>query len=508
MNPMSSPPDGARPGGGAPPFVAAAPTGARADERIENPASPPDDARLEEKRPDAPPTSRLGRLARLSALAPRALPMAAEAMRRAIGGKRDEAADREAQERVMVSAKKTAEAMLKTLGEMKGLPLKLGQMASYIDGLAPPGYEDKFQAVLKKLQQKAPPLSREAAVRVVVADLGAPPDEVFAHWEADPFAAASIGQVHRAITRGDDKVAVKVQYPGIDKAIENDLKSVSMLESMIAPVGRRYHSKETLDEIKAVFLSELDYTREAEMADTFRRVHAADEEIVIPKVHHSLTTRRVLTCELIGGVDYSTFCERAPQADRNAAAMTVWRFMFRALFQYGLLYADPHPGNYRFLGGGRVAFLDFGCVKQLPPHLMAGMKRYITAAQRQDWDDFYKACAEVLGYDPSDVESWKLYTEYTKMILQPLTTDGVYRHTHEKSREAVAYLVRHGKKIVFRPDETLPNLPKPIDMPTDFTFVNRLQWGLSSVMAGLDAEGNWRRVTEPWLQGPLSPIPR
>jgi predicted unusual protein kinase regulating ubiquinone biosynthesis (AarF/ABC1/UbiB family) len=497
---MSSPPDGVRPGAGSPSLVVSP----EAEPRVRDDAEP---AR-EEKRPDAPPTSRFGRLARLTALAPRALPIAAEAMRRAIGGKRDEADEIEARERVMISAKKTAEAMLKTLGEMKGLPLKLGQMASYIDGLAPPGYEEKFQKVLKKLQQKAPPLSREAAVRVVTSDLGSPPDAIFAHWEADPFAAASIGQVHRAVTRGDDKVAVKVQYPGIDKAIENDLKSISLLESMIAPVGRRYHSKETLDEIKSVFLAELDYTREAEMADTFRAIHEEDEEIVIPRVHHSLSTRRVLTCELIGGVDYTTFCERAPQIDRNAAGQTIWRFMFRALFQYGLLYADPHPGNYRFLGGGRVAFLDFGCVKQLPAHLMAGMKRYIVAAQKRDWDEFYKACAEVLGYDPNDPEGWQLYTDYTKMILEPLTTEGTYRHTHERAREAIAYLVRHGKKIVFRPDEKLPNLPKPIDMPTDFTFVNRLQWGLSSVMAGLDAEGEWRKTTDPWLHGPLSPLPR
>src|SRR5262245_45774790 len=180
-------------------------------------------------RPDAPPTSRLGRLARLTALAPKALPMAAEAVRRAMGSKRSADEEREARERVRASAKKTAEAMLKTLGEMKGLPLKLGQMASYIDGLAPPGYEEKFQAVLKRLQAKAPPLSREAAVKVVTEELGGPPEDVFAHWEADPFAAASIGQVHRAETRGGDKAAVKVQYPGIDKAIENDLKSMSML---------------------------------------------------------------------------------------------------------------------------------------------------------------------------------------------------------------------------------------------------------------------------------------
>ena len=128
-----------------------------------------------EKRPDRPPTSRLGRLARLTALAPRALPLAAEAMKRAVGMKRNEDEEEIARKKMMASAKSTAQAMLKTLGEMKGLPLKLGQMASYIDGLAPPGYEAKFQEVLKKLQSKAPPLSRVAAVKVVTEELGSPP---------------------------------------------------------------------------------------------------------------------------------------------------------------------------------------------------------------------------------------------------------------------------------------------------------------------------------------------
>jgi predicted unusual protein kinase regulating ubiquinone biosynthesis (AarF/ABC1/UbiB family) len=459
------------------------------------------------RRPDAPPTSRLGRLARLGALAPRAIPFAAEAVRRAVGSKRDEDDERAARERLLANAKKTAEAMLKTLGEMKGLPLKLGQMASYIEGLAPPGYEEKFQHVLKKLQQRAPPLSREAARRVIEEELDGEPEAIFAEWEADPFAAASIGQVHRAKTRGGDRVAVKVQYPGIDKAIENDLKSISMLESMIAPIGRRYHTKETLDEIKAVFLAELDYRHEAEMSETFRTIHDGDPEIVIPGVHHSLTTRRVLTCDMMGGVDFQTFCERAPQADRDAAGRTIWRFMFRSLLKYGLLYADPHPGNYRFLGGGRVAFLDFGCTKKIPDSLMDGMKRYMTAAQRHDEPEFERACVEVLGYDRSDPESWKLYVDYTKMLLEPIVHDGEYRHTRERAREAIAFLVRGGRKLVFKEGERLPNLPTPVNMQSDFTFVNRLQWGLSSIMGGLESTANWRRITDPWLHGPTHDLP-
>ena len=453
----------------------------------------------------APPTTRFGRLARLGRLAPRAFPIAAEAVRRAVGGKRTEDEQIEARQKLIENAKRTADAMLKTLGEMKGLPLKLGQMASYIDGLAPPGYEEKLQRVLVRLQQQAPPLSPEAAIRVVTEDLGARPEDVFGEWEREPFAAASIGQVHRAVTRGGEKVAVKVQYPGIDKAMESDLKSLSLLESMIAPIGRRYQSRETLDEIRSVFLAEVDYRIEAEAAESFRRVHQGDDQIVIPRVFHSLSTKRVLTLELIGGIDYASFCAQASQEDRNAAGETLARFMFRALYRHGLLYADPHPGNYRFLGGGRVAFLDFGCHKRLPPSLVAGMKRYVVALQRGDMDGFYRACVEVLGYDPSDPESWKLYTDYTRFVLRPLVSDERFMYTKEFARESVAFLVRGGREIVFKPDETIPNLPAPLRMPTDFTFVNRLQWGFASVLAGLNAEANWRQLVEPWLHGPEYP---
>ncbi|MCL2723220.1 MAG: AarF/ABC1/UbiB kinase family protein [Polyangiaceae bacterium] len=458
---------------------------------------------LGSRRPDAPPTSRFGRLARLGALSTRALPIATEAVRRAtLGRRRDEQEELEAQRRTIDNAKKTAKAMLKTLGEMKGLPLKLGQMASYIDGLAPPGYEEKFQQVLKKLQAKAPPLSRQAAVKMVTKELG-PPEEIFATWEADPFAAASIGQVHHATTKSGDRVAVKVQYPDIDKAIENDLKSLSMFETMIAPIGRRYHSRETIDEIKAVFLAELDYRREADNAEAFRKMHAGDDEIVVPKTWSAFSSRRVLTAELIEGVDYATFSTTATQEERSRAAQTIWRFMFRALFKHGWLYADPHPGNYRFLGGGKVAFLDYGCVKVLPPPLLAGMKRYLTAAMDERWDDFERACVEVLGYDDSDPASFKMCVDYTKLMIESLTRDGNYRHTHATARESIAFLVR-GSKELMKPKEgdLLPSLPGPVRMPQDFTFINRLQWGLASVMAGIGGEANFRTIAEPWIRGP------
>lgn len=460
----------------------------------------------DDKPKDKPPTSRLGRIARLAGLGTRSIPLAVEGAKRAFGKTRTEDEEAAQKAKMAVEVKKTAEAMLKTLGEMKGLPLKLGQMASYIDGLAPPGHEEKFQAVLKQLQDKAPPLSAESAALMIKTELRDAPDAVFAEWEAEPFAAASIGQVHRARTKTGAKVAVKVQYPGIDKAIENDLKSISMLESMIAPLSRKVNAKQTLDEIRKVFLDELDYGREAEMADVFRRIHAEDPDILIPEVHHSLTTRRVLTTDFCEGQSYADFCKNGTQEARNRAGETIWRFTFRAMLRYGVLYADPHPGNYRFLPDGRVHFLDFGCVKLLPPDLIAGMKRYMTAALDGDWQEFDRACVEVLGYDPND-ESWDLYRSYTMELMMPLYTKEIWICSKEKARETVQYLARGIKELSFKEGEAIPNIPHVPKMSQDFTFVNRLQWGLASVMAGLGTHASFRRISEGWIRDGVYPIP-
>jgi predicted unusual protein kinase regulating ubiquinone biosynthesis (AarF/ABC1/UbiB family) len=331
------------------------------------------------------------------------------------------------------------------------------------------------------------------------------PDRLFYHWERQPFAAASLGQVHRAVTRTGDHVAVKVQYPGIDKALHNDLKSLSMLEMMISPVARQYQSKETLAEISRVFLNELDYGLEAENADLFRRITSDLPQVVIPHVHHALSSRRVLTAEFIDGLPYEQFCREASQEDRNAAGVTIWTFMFRSLLRHGVMYADPHPGNYRFLGGGRVAFFDFGCVKILQPNMVDGIKRYIRAAMDADWPEFDRACVEFLGYDPTDAKSWDLYRSYTLELLMPITTSRPYQATPEAAREAVQFLVRGHRKLIKEADGG-PRLPSPVRMPYDLTFVNRLQWGLASIMGGLRTEARFRDLAEPWVRDRQWPI--
>jgi predicted unusual protein kinase regulating ubiquinone biosynthesis (AarF/ABC1/UbiB family) len=312
--------------------------------------------------------------------------------------------------------------------------------------------------------------------------------------------------VHRAKTKEGDDVAVKVQYPGMDKAIENDLKSLAMLEAMVAPIARKLNARQTIDEFRKVFLDELNYAREAEMVDLFRRMNDGDPDVYIPRVHHGLSTRRVLTLEYVEGMSYAEFCEAGSQAARNRAGLALWRCTLGSMLRYGVLYADPHPGNYRFHADGRVMLLDFGCVKMLPPELVAGMKRYMGAAMDGDWAEFDRACVEVLGYDPKD-ESWDLYRSYTMELMMPLCTRETWVCTKERAREAVTFLSRGIKDLVLKDGEAMPNIPFVPKMPQDFTFVNRLQWGLASVLAGLKTEARFRSATEPWIRGGLHPIP-
>jgi predicted unusual protein kinase regulating ubiquinone biosynthesis (AarF/ABC1/UbiB family) len=236
------------------------------------------------------------------------------------------------------------------------------------------------------------------------------------------------------------------------------------------------------------------------MVDLFRRLNADDSAIVIPRVYHSLTTRRVLTLEYIEGQSYADFCSAAEQPRKNAAGLTIFRFTFRSMLLFGVLYADPHPGNYRFLRDGRVAFLDFGCVKELSPELVLGMKRYMRAALDEDWAEFDRACVEVLGFDPAD-DSWDTYREYTLELLAPLISVKPWQCSPEKAREHVQQLLTRVKGLALKGN--VPHVPLVPNLPQEFTFVNRLQWGLASVLAGLRTEACFRAAVEPWIRSGL-----
>src|SRR5439155_15938293 len=254
-------------------------------------------------------------------------------------------------------ALRSAEEVAEELGSMKGVLMKLGQMASYI-------YEDMpltFRAAMSRLQHRAPPMTGALASSVIVDELGDVPDRVFAEWDPVPIAAASIGQVHRAITRDGRAVAVKVQYPGVDDAIRSDLDNLPLFFGGLGMMFPGLDSGPIVAEVRARLLEELDYVNEAVNQRLFADYWRDHPFIHVPEVLDEYSTARVLTTELAEGVRFAE-AERWSQAERNLAAEAIFRFVFNSMYRMKAFNGDPHPGNYLFRPGGKVTFLDFGLV--------------------------------------------------------------------------------------------------------------------------------------------------
>src|SRR6266849_4619924 len=256
-------------------------------------------------------------------------------------------------------ALQTADDVVEELGSMKGALMKLGQMASYIDEDMP----ETFRKAMGRLQHNAPPMSPELASSVIVEELGGAPERVFARWDPLPFAAASIGQVHRAITLDGKAVAVKVQYPGIARTITSDVKNVALLRRVAAAAFKGLDTRSLIDELGERLREEVDYLQEAENQELFARYYEDHPVIHVPHVVTELSTARVLTSELVAGARFDEVLTWN-QRERDMAAETINRFVSRSLYRLHAFNGDPHPGNYLFHGRGRVTFLDFGLTKR------------------------------------------------------------------------------------------------------------------------------------------------
>ena len=275
---------------------------------------------------------------------------------------------------------KTAAAVAEQLGQMKGALMKLGQMASYLDE----GLPEPMRMALAQLRTGAPPMSGELAADVVERELGRQPTEVFVEWDPEPIAAASIGQVHRAIalhpdTGAEVPVAVKVQYPGVDEAITADLRNASMLGTMLKQGFGGLDPDDMVAEIKERLVEELDYRLEARNQAEFAEYYRDHPYVHVPDVLPAFSTGRVLTSELVNGATWDELLTW-DQRERDLAGETIFRFVFRSLYLMRAFNGDPHPGNYLFHGDGRVTFLDFGLVKHFTPEEMSTFASMVRAA--------------------------------------------------------------------------------------------------------------------------------
>ncbi len=390
---------------------------------------------------------------------------------------------------------KTAAQVAETLGHMKGAMMKLGQMASYLDQ----GMPEHVRSALADLQSNAPPMSPELAADMVADELGAPPDEIFAEWDPHPIAAASIGQVHRAITRDGRAVAVKIQYPGVGAAIRADLDNTDLVFGAFRMVFPGLDPGPMVAEIKERLVEELDYRLEADNQQMFADAYRGHPTIHVPDVLRELSTERVLTTELAEGVPFAEMETWSP-TERNLAAETIFRFVFRGLYRMRAFNGDPHPGNYLFLPGGRVTFLDFGLVKHFTDEEMDRFGKMIRAMVLDKDIAGYRALVEDYGIlEPGLAVSDEQILAYFRHFYEFVMTDEVSTIDSEYASEMV--------RRFFDPSGPHGDIMKAANVPPEFVIIQRINLGLFSLLGQLEATANWRAMAEeiwPFVDGPPS----
>jgi predicted unusual protein kinase regulating ubiquinone biosynthesis (AarF/ABC1/UbiB family) len=449
--------------------------------------------------------SRLRRLGRMAWMSRKAVPLAVGRMRQKVAGRL------EGESAAYVGA---AEELLRTLGELKGLALKAGQMLSYMDGALPADAEPAFRRILSQLQQRAPALPWPAVSEVLALELGSL-DDHFAAIEEEPFAAASIGQVHRARLHDGTPVAVKVQYPGIAQAMSADLANMDTFELLVRPMfglvgaGQNMRfAKSVMQEIRARMEEELDYEHEARMQARFREQFADTPGVVVPEVFPEHSTARVLTTRFEPGKMLDEVADVATQDLRDRWGEVLCRAVTDELYVHRLFNADPHPGNYLFRDDGSVVLLDFGCIKEIPGAMADDMKAYLRAAivasrtdAPEDWRAYEDAVAHALHLREGDPEVAEFYSTMLLFMLRPLLRDEPFAFEPQYVAELNDRVVEHKKALVFGKGR-LPRIPKLPPMPGDYTFINRLQWGFYSVLTRLRARVNWHRLLPAELREP------
>ncbi|MFT7337769.1 MAG: putative unusual protein kinase regulating ubiquinone biosynthesis (AarF/ABC1/UbiB family) [Marinobacter maritimus] len=324
-----------------------------------------------------------------------------------------------------------------TLGEMKGAAMKVGQIASQTQDFLPREFSDALQ----KLQKEAPPMPFEIILEQVETELGKPVGELFEYLQETPYAAASIGQVHRARLHDGTDVIVKVQYPGVDESCDSDLKQLRLALKL---GGLLKMPKESVDqlfaEIRERLREELDYENEARNIELFREFHKNDSWVVIPAVIHSHSTRHVLTLELEEGDHVSEVTpERYDQATINLIGHRMFTTMADQLFRFQCIHGDPHAGNFAYRPDGSIVVYDFGCIKKLKPEIVVAYRNAVTAALAQDYkalDSYLIDLGARVGSQPAIDEAY--YAMWRDILVVPFDSEQPYDFGESSIHKSVA----------------------------------------------------------------------
>ncbi|MCX4408165.1 ABC1 kinase family protein [Streptomyces sp. NPDC059837] len=404
-----------------------------------------------------------------------------------IGGKSAEIVGRELQQR-------TAEQLFKVLGELKGGAMKFGQALSVFESALPEEVAGPYRAALTKLQEAAPPMPTRTVHSVLRERLGEDWSELFLEFEDKPSAAASIGQVHRAVWHDGREVAVKVQYPGAGEALLSDLTQLSRFARLLGPLIPGMDIKPLITELRDRVSEELDYALEAEAQQTHATEFTGDPDVLVPAVVHQCD--QVLVTEWIDGIPLSEVITDGTQEQRDRAGQLLARFLFSGPARTGLLHADPHPGNFRLLpdekSGWRLGVLDFGTVDRLP----GGLPSTIGYSLRMTLEGEAEAVYQLLREEGFVKESIELepdaVMDYLLPIIEPAQADE-FTFTRGWMRSQAARIAD--------PRSPAHQLGRLLNLPPSYLLIHRVTLSTIGVLCQLGATVRLRDELEEWLPG-------
>ncbi|MFI7321099.1 ABC1 kinase family protein [Streptomyces venezuelae] len=404
-----------------------------------------------------------------------------------IGGKSAEIVGRELQQR-------TAEQLFKVLGELKGGAMKFGQALSVFESALPEEIAGPYRAALTKLQEAAPPMPTRTVHSVLAERLGEEWRELFLEFEDKPAAAASIGQVHRAVWADGREVAVKVQYPGAGEALLSDLNQLSRFARLLGPLIPGMDIKPLIAELRDRVSEELDYGLEAQAQQAHADEFADDPDVVVPQVVHQ--SDQVLVTEWMDGTPLSEVIAEGTEEQRDRAGQLLARFLFSGPARTGLLHADPHPGNFRLLfdekAGYRLGVLDFGTVDRLPDGLPPTIGTSLRMTLEGEADAVYDMlCAEGFVKESVDLEP-QAVLDYLLPIIEPMAVEE-YTFTR-------AWMRKHAARLA---DVRSPayQLGRYLNLPPAYLLIHRVTVSTIGVLCQLGATVRMRDELEEWLPG-------
>jgi predicted unusual protein kinase regulating ubiquinone biosynthesis (AarF/ABC1/UbiB family) len=369
--------------------------------------------------------------------------------------------------------------------------MKLGQALSIFEAALPPELAGPYRATLTKLQESAPPLPATTVHRVLAADLGDNWRDSFESFDDTPAAAASIGQVHRAVWKDGRRVAVKIQYPGAGKALLNDFTQLARIGRLFGVLMPGLEVRPMLDELRDRVADELDYYLEAQSQRAFAAAYAGDPDIYVPDV--VTETDHVLVTEWMDGTPLSKIISDGSKEDRNRAGILLTRFLFSGPARAGLLHADPHPGNFRLLADGRLGVLDFGAVDRLPDGLPPIFGRLLRIMHDPDPD--IVEVERVLREDNFLRPGIAVDLEALRAFLAPMAEPSAVE-TFKFSRE---WMRMEAGRVTTDPNAA--GIARKFNLPPSYVLIHRVSTAGIGVLCQLECEGPFRAEVLRWVPG-------